>query len=58
MHSIVSRIYREENHCADGLVKIGLNLNRLTIWNDVPLEIRDSFDSNKTGKPFFRVVHS
>jgi hypothetical protein len=58
MHSIVSRIYREENHCADDLVKIGLNLNRLTIWNDVPLEIRDSFDSNKIGKPFFRVVHS
>jgi ribonuclease HI len=43
MHFIVSHIYREGNHNADDLAKIGLNLNRLTIWKDVPLEIRDKF---------------
>ncbi|GAU44836.1 hypothetical protein TSUD_280370 [Trifolium subterraneum] len=48
----------EGNHCADGLAKLGLNLNSVLIWNDVPVEIRDSFDSNKHGKPCFRVVHS
>jgi ribonuclease HI len=58
MNIIVSHIYREGNHCADGLAKLGLNLNSVLIWNDVPVEIRDSFDSNKHGKPCFRVVHS
>jgi hypothetical protein len=55
---MVSHVYREGNHCANGLAKIGLNLNSCTIWNELPLEIRDSFDSNKLGKPFFRVIHS
>jgi hypothetical protein len=55
---MVSHVYREGNHCANGLAKIGLNLNSCIIWNKLPLEIRDSFDSNKLGKPFFRVIHS
>jgi ribonuclease HI len=55
---MVSHIYREDNHCANGLAKVGLNLNSCIIWNEIPLEIRDGYDSNRFGKPFFRFVHS
>jgi hypothetical protein len=58
MNVIVSHIFREGNHCADGLANIGLSLDRLTFWFDVPLVIKEKFDWNKLGKPYFRVVNS
>ncbi|PNY07582.1 ribonuclease H, partial [Trifolium pratense] len=58
MNIIVSHIFREGNHCADRLANIGLNLDRLTLWNDVPFVVKDSFESNRLGKPFYKVVHS
>ncbi|CAJ2662070.1 unnamed protein product [Trifolium pratense] len=57
MNFVVSHVFREGNFCADSLAHIGLTLDRLTIWNDVPLVIKDSFEANRLGKPFFRVVH-
>ncbi|CAJ2628490.1 unnamed protein product [Trifolium pratense] len=43
MNFVVSHVYREGNQCADGLANIGLNLDRLTIWFDIPSEIRSFF---------------
>ncbi|CAJ2646936.1 unnamed protein product [Trifolium pratense] len=57
MNFVVSHVFREGNFCADSLANIGLTLDRLTIWNDVPLVIKDSFEANRLGKPFFRVMH-
>jgi ribonuclease HI len=56
MNFIVSHIFREGNFCADGLANIGLFLDRLTFWNELPLVIKDNFDADRLGKPFFRVV--
>jgi ribonuclease HI len=58
MNFIVSHIFREGNFCADGLANIGLFLDRLTFWNELPLVIKDNFDADRLGKPFFRVVSS
>jgi hypothetical protein len=41
MNFIVSHIYREGNHCADRLAALGLNIPNLTIWSEVPLDIRE-----------------
>ncbi|CAJ2663409.1 unnamed protein product [Trifolium pratense] len=40
MNIIVSHIFREGNHCADRLVNVGLNLDRLTLWNDTLLLLK------------------
>jgi hypothetical protein len=58
MNIIVSHIFREGNHCADGLANLGLSLGRLTLWFELPHQIKENFDCNRLGKPFFRVVHS
>ncbi|KAK2444758.1 hypothetical protein QL285_015762 [Trifolium repens] len=58
MNFIVSHIFREGNFCADGLANIGLFLDRLTFWNELPLVTKDNFDADRLGKPFFRVVYS
>jgi hypothetical protein len=42
---------------ADGLPNVGLSLDRLTIWNEIPLVIKEIFRANRIGKPFFPVVH-
>ncbi|CAJ2671835.1 unnamed protein product [Trifolium pratense] len=47
MNIIVSHIFREGNHCADRLANVGLNLDRLTLWNDILFVIKDSFESNR-----------
>ncbi|CAJ2645702.1 unnamed protein product [Trifolium pratense] len=47
MNIIVSHIFREGNHCADRLANVGLNLDKLTLWNDIPFVIKDSFESNR-----------
>ncbi|PNX87649.1 hypothetical protein L195_g043742, partial [Trifolium pratense] len=46
----------EGNHCADGLANLGLSLDRLTLWHEVPQVISDSFKLNKLGKPLCRVI--
>ncbi|GAU47191.1 hypothetical protein TSUD_350560 [Trifolium subterraneum] len=58
MNFIVSHIFREGNFCADGLANVGLFLDRLTFWNEIPFVIKDNFDANRLGKPFFRVVYT
>lgn len=40
---IVSHILREENQCADYLANIGLTLNVLTVWLELPFGIRGFF---------------
>jgi hypothetical protein len=57
MNLTVSHVYREGNHCVDGLANIGLNLDCFTIWNEIPHDIRESFVVNKLGRPNFRVVN-
>jgi hypothetical protein len=57
MNFIVSHVFREGNSCADGLVNVGLSLDRLTFWNEIPLVIKEIFEANRIGKPLFRVVH-
>ncbi|PNX92034.1 ribonuclease H [Trifolium pratense] len=58
MNFIVSHIFREENFCADGLANVCILLDGLTFWNELPLVIKNYFDANRLGKPFFRVVYS
>jgi hypothetical protein len=57
MNFIVSHVYREGNFCVDGLANIGLSYDRFTIWNEIRLVIKDIFEIDRLGKPFFRVVH-
>ncbi|CAJ2673343.1 unnamed protein product [Trifolium pratense] len=57
MNVIVSHVFREGNTCADNLARIGLNLENLTIWFDLPTEIRDSFFRNKIGLPNYRFTN-
>jgi ribonuclease HI len=57
MNFIVSHVFREGNSCADGLANVGLSLDRLTIWNEIPLVIKEIFEANRISKPFFRVLY-
>jgi hypothetical protein len=58
MNFVVSHVYREGNQCADGLANLGLSIDRFTIWNELPQEIRSFFVDNRLGKPSFRIIHS
>jgi hypothetical protein len=52
---VVSRIFREGNQCADGLANIGLNIDRFTIWYDIPTQIRSCFEIPLRVKTTFHV---
>jgi ribonuclease HI len=56
MNLVVSHVYREGNQCADGLANIGLNLDRLVIWDVIPSQIRSFYFDNRLGKPSFRIA--
>jgi hypothetical protein len=58
MNFVVSYVYREGNQCADGLANIGLNIDRFTIWFDIPSQIRSYFVDNSLGKRSFRFASS
>ena len=57
MNFIVSHIYREGNQCADRLAALGLTIQNLTIWSDVPLDIREFYVKNRLGMPNFRFIN-
>jgi len=47
MNFIVSHIFRKGNQCADYLANLGLTYNVLTIWLQLPIDIRAFFVQNK-----------
>ena len=51
MNFFVSNVYREGNCCADQLANIGLNLDHLKIWMELPVCIRGTFVRNRLGMP-------
>ena len=55
MNFVVSHIFREGNHVADGLANYGLNLSSIMYWHSIPLFIKDSFDKNKLGFANYRI---
>jgi ribonuclease HI len=55
MNFMVTHIYREGNQVADLLANYGLTSTALTTWDEAPLLIRDSLESNKLGMPYFRI---
>jgi ribonuclease HI len=57
MKVIVSHVFRESNSCADSLARIGLDLENLTIWFEMPSVVRDSFLRNKIGLPSYRLTN-
>jgi len=57
MNFIVSHIYREGNQCADRLAALGLTIQNLTIWSEVPLDIREFYVKNRLGMPNFRFIN-
>ena len=57
MNFIVSHIYREGNQCADRLAALGLIIQNLTIWSEVPLDIREFYVKNRLGMPNFRFIN-
>ncbi|XP_024632555.1 uncharacterized protein [Medicago truncatula] len=57
MNFIVSHVFREGNECADMLANIGLSLNCLTIWLELPDCIKSIFIKNKLGWPNNRFVY-
>jgi len=57
MNFIISHIYREGNQCADRLAALGLTIQNLTIWSDVPLDIREFYVKNRLGMPNFRFIN-
>ncbi|RHN73363.1 putative ribonuclease H-like domain, ankyrin repeat-containing domain-containing protein [Medicago truncatula] len=54
---MVTHVYREGNCCADALANIGLTLDHLTIWLDMPACIRGYYVQNRLGLPGFRFVN-
>ena len=50
----VTHIYREGNQCADKLAAIGLTLNSLFWWDQLPSQARLDFTGNRIGLPYFR----
>jgi ribonuclease HI len=57
MNFLATHVYREGNHCADTLANLGLHLNELTVWFEIPLCIRGHYAQNRLGLPSFRFVH-
>ena len=57
MNFIVSHIYTEGNQCADRLAALGLTIQNLTIWSEVPLDIREFYVKNRLGMPNFRFIN-
>jgi ribonuclease HI len=55
MNFMVTHIYREGNQVADLLANSGLTSTVLTTWDEAPLLLRDSLESNKLGMPNFRI---
>ena len=58
MNFMVSHIFREGNPCADSLANVGLTLDHLTCWYNLPPFIQKPFVENKIGWPMFRFVPS
>jgi len=57
MSFLATHIYREGNNCADALANIGLNLDHLTIWTQLPASISSHFAQNRLGMPSYRFVN-
>ncbi|WJX14219.1 hypothetical protein P8452_04514 [Trifolium repens] len=55
MNFMVTHIYQEGNQVADLLANYGLTSTVLTTWDEEPLLLRDSLESNKLGMPNFRI---
>lgn len=56
MNFLVTHVFREGNCCADALANIGLTLDHLTIWLDLPDCVRGFYTQNRLGLPCFRFV--
>jgi len=54
MQLLVTRVYREGNSCADTLANLGLTIDHLTIWTDLPLCRRRHFVKNRLAMPTYR----
>ncbi|KEH20501.1 hypothetical protein MTR_8g479410 [Medicago truncatula] len=54
MNFLVTHVFREGNCCADALANIGLTLDHLTIWLDLPDCVRGFYTQNRLGLPCFR----
>ena len=57
MSFLDTHIYREGNNCDDTLANIGLNLDHLTIWTQLPVSISSHFAQNRLGMPRYRFVN-
>lgn len=56
MNCMITHIYREGNHCADKLARLGLALDGFLWWNSPPVDIREDLIKNRLGLPFYRFV--
>jgi len=57
MNFIISHILREWNHCADKMTKSRFNVQTLTWWDEVPLEVMSDFARNRLRLPNFRYAY-
>jgi ribonuclease HI len=54
MYFVVSHIYTEENHVADKLANLELNINDSLWFDSCPMVFRSDLVSNRLGLPNFR----
>jgi ribonuclease HI len=57
MNFVITHIFREGNNCADKLASIGLSIQGLTVWLEVPDLIRSFYVNDRLGLPNFRFVN-
>jgi len=57
MNFFVTHVYREGNCCVDSLTNIGIILNHLTIWSEIPLCIRGNFVRDGLGMNNYKFVN-
>lgn len=53
----MSHIFREGNYCADKLASIGLTIQALTIWMEIPSFLDNLYVHDRLGLPNFRLVN-
>lgn len=49
MNFIMSHIYnyKEDNHYANNMINIGLDIHSNIRWNEVPVDIKDCYNKNR-----------
>lgn len=52
---LATHIYKEGNHCADKLAKLGFLVSNFTWWAGIHIDVAHDFNRNKFGISNFRI---